>query len=807
MSLDPRFIPLYDIQQYLVDKDTGFPLANGVLTFYRDIDRNALKDIYQISGSPPNYVYTQLPNPLTLSSVGTPINNTNQDIVIYAFPYDGDQITSTGEVDLYYLTVYSEDNVLQFTREGLPNVASGGISDVSLVNYVPNGQFLIHQNIPPTPSTILGQVTQSITYLTQGGWTFERNSGSTDTDIVNFVPYDAAISDPTGSPKYAININTTGYTPGGTFKDLRLRFNDVNKFASDDQTYTFSFNGFTGNGSPTNLDLILIKDFGEGGDPTTETLVTSFSIQISPTQYNVSFIFGTNLSNTIKPGDFIQLALRPNNGGSLAWQNVTLVDFVLTPGTVIVSSFPITTDATFVEDSIAGWADVPDYSGMNLYLPPVLTPQGMSWDDSQIGMVFADTTGYTPISYIKADGGSYLTEAYSSDGIPYRRLQLRYFNNTPIQNVPRYGTGASYLTAYIETISMIVANYLRITTNTSGLVSPAFIDGSIPTGFDFSNIHDGMSTNFTAYFAAFTPTIDVYLNQKGAIAFPGYIDPGTVTGMTASIIRNIDNGYSIVEYSFPAVSIGLAGTYFTISDTTTRYYMWFTVDATGTDPAPPGLTSLGVVNLLSNYTDVDFANIVREALNGYQQTSIIVNDGSTITAGSWFGINTFTTKYYVYYIVDGVGSNPNPSGYTLIGAVEIASSDTDNSVAYDTQGTINSYSFAVPNFRGLMLRGEDPDGRFDINYQNRLNVISYGGVNALGSIEYDTYGEHDHVGKIVFETATYFTQNAASLVKDVNAGSIYGEATFPPGNNVEVFANGYGETVPVNVSVNWIIKY
>ena len=118
MALDSRFVVTADLQGYFVHKDTGLPLAGGTVTFYEDENRTTLKDVYELTGTPPNYTYTQLPNPLNLSSVGTYMDDSNNDVVPYYFPYDGTPTESTGTVQLYYAVVRDANGVEQLTREG-----------------------------------------------------------------------------------------------------------------------------------------------------------------------------------------------------------------------------------------------------------------------------------------------------------------------------------------------------------------------------------------------------------------------------------------------------------------------------------------------------------------------------------------------------------------------------------------------------------------------------------------------------------------------------------------------------------------
>ncbi len=113
--IDTRYVPFYNLEQYFVDKDTGEPLSSGVVTFYVDTQRSTAKSVYMISGSSPNYTFTDIGNQLTLSSVGTFVDEDGNPIVVYGYPYD-----ANGDPQLYYVTVYSSDDVFQLDVEATP---------------------------------------------------------------------------------------------------------------------------------------------------------------------------------------------------------------------------------------------------------------------------------------------------------------------------------------------------------------------------------------------------------------------------------------------------------------------------------------------------------------------------------------------------------------------------------------------------------------------------------------------------------------------------------------------------------------
>ena len=150
-SLDPRFIQVdQTLQSYFVDKDTGAPLSAGIVTFYEENNKTVLKPVYQLSVTPSNqYVYTILPNPMVLSSVGTFIDENRNDIIPYYFPYtpgyDG-TVQPPTTLDLYYVTVYSAEGDFQFSRDAVPNLSPAGMLNPAAEqtdNLLTNPQFAI----------------------------------------------------------------------------------------------------------------------------------------------------------------------------------------------------------------------------------------------------------------------------------------------------------------------------------------------------------------------------------------------------------------------------------------------------------------------------------------------------------------------------------------------------------------------------------------------------------------------------------------------------------------------------------------
>jgi hypothetical protein len=152
MSLNPLFFVSMDLEEYLVDNDSGAPLSNGYIQFWKDDDRTVPKSVYELTGAPPNYTYTALPNPVILSAVGTPVDNSGNSVSLYYFPYDAD-----GNIELYFIQVYDSNGTLQFSRQAWPNITSStnpAEADADISNELSNPQFVEINFALSNPMTI-----------------------------------------------------------------------------------------------------------------------------------------------------------------------------------------------------------------------------------------------------------------------------------------------------------------------------------------------------------------------------------------------------------------------------------------------------------------------------------------------------------------------------------------------------------------------------------------------------------------------------------------------------------------------------
>lgn len=214
IPLDPRFIPAFSIETVLLDKDTGAPLSGGLVYFEEDAQRGVMKPVYQITGTSPNYTFTQLPNPMTLSSIGTFEDSLSNPVVPYFYPYDSD-----GDVELYYVRVTNSDDVDQFDREAVPYISSSGSSDVAsaFVNELSNPQFAVVDFDTSTSIYTYNFTAASLeTVQIAPDWQIEVSCPGAGTVTVSQITPVGTLNRPT-NPGTILNISSAGLT------HLRLR--------------------------------------------------------------------------------------------------------------------------------------------------------------------------------------------------------------------------------------------------------------------------------------------------------------------------------------------------------------------------------------------------------------------------------------------------------------------------------------------------------------------------------------------------------------------------------------------------------
>lgn len=256
------------LQDYLVDKDTGKPLANGIISLFKDTARSFYKNWFYQTGVPGAYTWIPLDNPLHLSSVGTIQDPNGNDVIPFYYPFEEDDENIP---EAYYITVYSVDEngdpaVLQFTRENFPFVASG-TSPVSTVptlrNYIINNVYW--RNVGSLAATnVLDSIIAPSQHdgFTNGDIRFRKNVTGGNDNII-FSPMTSVLNNDI-TPEYYLNFICSGVQAGETLKCIQYPIS-LHIKTLQNVLATLVFQGQNASGNPNNyVDLYVYQYLGTG---------------------------------------------------------------------------------------------------------------------------------------------------------------------------------------------------------------------------------------------------------------------------------------------------------------------------------------------------------------------------------------------------------------------------------------------------------------------------------------------------------------------------------------------------------------
>jgi len=310
------------LQDYLVDNATGLPLAGGTITLFQDNSRTTLKNWYYQTGIPGNYTYITLPNPLTLSSVGTITDNNGNDTIPFYYPYDE---TDNSNIQTYYIIVRNSNGQQQFSRQNFPFLGKGNIpaqnSGVTNKNLIVNNAFFRNigsVNISSTDTVLVPSQHEGYN-SSMADMHFIKNT--TDAmDSVTFYPFvsppaatafdDQVLSNDV-TPEFYMNLNCTGIGTE-TSKYLQIPLALHLKSLSGFTNGTFAIQAMNLSGNINNkIKISLYTYYGTGAVSPLPIVEETLSLTNSWTKYLISIPIPTaqNLSLGIGGDDayFLQI--------------------------------------------------------------------------------------------------------------------------------------------------------------------------------------------------------------------------------------------------------------------------------------------------------------------------------------------------------------------------------------------------------------------------------------------------------------------------------------------------------------------
>lgn len=294
------------LQDYLVDKTTGLPLAAGIVTLYQDNNRQVLKNWYYQSGTPGAYTYVPLNNPLTLSSSGTITDPNGNDTVPFFYPYSEADNTT---FQPYYITIDNSQGTRQFTRQNFPFVVTEQAipGNPTLKNLLVNSVFwrnigsvnatnLVTDPISGIPTVVIAP-SQHEGYSMPDIRFIKNANGAVDTiTFKNFVTGLPAPAEPFPdqpiptpgpatdvAPEFYLNFNCTG-TGSETSKYIQIPIQLHITALSGVNNCCIVFDAMAVTGSPI-VTLNIYQFLGTGTSSSATTVLQSFTLTNSWKKY------------------------------------------------------------------------------------------------------------------------------------------------------------------------------------------------------------------------------------------------------------------------------------------------------------------------------------------------------------------------------------------------------------------------------------------------------------------------------------------------------------------------------------------
>ena len=239
------------------------------------------------------------------------------------------------------------------------------------------------------------------------------------------------------------------------------------------------------------------------------------------------------------------------------------------------------------------------------------------------------------------------------------------------------------------------------------------------------------------------------------------------------------------------------------------YFIKIELDPTGSS----GYTVMGTTQLLSVPYAL-YAEKSKKALNdndtsATNELQTLSLAGNTLSISNGNSVNLGVIPSGCIMSFAGVAT---PGGWLICDGSAV--SRTTYSNLYASIGNAygsgdGSTTFNLPDMRGRFLRGVDGVAGNDPDKTTRIASNSGGNIgNNIGSLQSDTIQAHNHNLLINVFISTYNGVNDATYLSGHTSGSdSFWAGTYNTANYVSIENKGGSETRPVNVYVNYIIKY
>ena len=702
----------------------GNPAISGSVETFKASAHGTHKAVYEDRA-----LTTALSNPIALNAAG----------IVSRSPSDGTPVPMyLADDENYYMVVRdSLGNIVQTIDDWNADNAFSTkpqIDEIVTTNYIPNAQYRTLVNGKTLYSNDDLNATNNI-LIARDNW-YLRRDVLTSTNTLEFKEFIVGQTDVPFNPKYHLNF-ACSITSTETIKDFTVDIGDVETFASQEMTLAL----YAKSSTLAAIEVLADQDFGTGGSTEVITILESFQLTNSWAQYNSTFTVADVSGKTVGTDNKFRFRIRvPLN----AICNIDLANIQLNIGNTVLEldyQPAIMNDGNASKDAIPQPAKLKADANKSL----TIDPDGITnvWKSNPpIGSTIGFAGDTAPDNYLLCDNDSY-------SGL----IETIYANlYAVIGNKYGYGTDGFYPISNVNQIN--IHNTKKDTSVTD------IADGT--TGFAFSTPRAGSDLGFITNTPWDFLSKDLFGFPQNAVRVTnklnGVVTPASAqtSGFTITIKQSGTVSLPEITYIEPTVATGLAGKYFFISSTTTDYYVWFFVSGSGVDPAIGGRTGIKV-ELNNTDTLLEVYGSIFYVLGGCEQSKIVTDAASTITAGDYFLIYNSTDTFVPWYRIGGAGTEPVVTGTKF--TIDIEAIDTSTQVATKTTAALASIFFQTPKYSGYFMRVQDDGAGIDPDAATRYPTL---GFNQSG----DNVGtlQKDEVGYIGGSSAIWVQEGATTVL-------------------------------------------
>ena len=783
MAINFYKLPVF---HYVFRDREGNPAANGTVAFFKDSDQVTPKPIYEdAAGTIP------LPNPINLNNAGVIADGTGAPKPVYL----------EDDEDYYIVVKDTAGDTIQTVESWNSDLAefpTPGIEDANLTNYVLNPQFryFVQQNWT-------NDELQPATLIAHEGWYFFK-ANSTSTNQIDFVEFSVGQTEVPYNPKYYLRFNCNGAAPE-TEKRILFKLRDVISFSG--QNMSFGVWARSEGGAPTTMRLIVTQRYKLSPSTYDLTVIETFTVPTTWTKLTKeNFTIPSVAGKSINEGEDefeIALGMPLNQVAIISFTNVQL-----NIGTILLEFQYVSSEMELIQKKAYQLPNGIISETENHYGHDIISlgNDGLAYRDTT-GKVETYLLGKLQDFCLPMDGDTFERLAYipnTNDQVTYDRLYQKWKNDPDILDGNAFGYGIDGFEGSLFPPSTAIFSNVNTTANTNWT--------DFNTGFSITTLHDNSSKGVSVRHETILPYQEG-VRRDYHVLWLENLDNGSVTdinagtsGFTLGVL--VEGTPSSPESSYILTndaSTLSGGEYFTYDTPTIAYYVWFTVNGIGSDPAIGGRTGLYVP--LANFDDkVKVSNIIKSVLNGRHMTRIIANAASTLSGGEYFFAYNSADQFYVWFTVDGAGTDPEVSGRKGI-QVDLLGGDSGDIVATKIYEIVRAVYYNTPDTRGYFMRqtsgtsgvDEDANERYGLTFAN----VIYG--NRVGTGQADSLNEHWHANRAysVVSNSTNPCSNYPSNQLGQAFNSVYDCLM-----GADIITNtGGSENRSINFSVQFCVRY